>query len=61
MAQRRRSGRDDDGVERVKLVRRGCATKFDDEGFYKSTTGQKLGGGDGMGGSFTLKWEPNDS
>ena len=35
--------------------------KFDDAGFYKSTTGQELGGGDGMGGSFTLKWEPNDS
>jgi outer membrane receptor protein involved in Fe transport len=34
--------------------------KFDDAGFYKSTTLQELGGGDGMGGSFTLKWEPND-
>jgi outer membrane receptor protein involved in Fe transport len=35
--------------------------KFDDAGFYKSTTGQELGGGDGMGGSFTLNWEPNES
>jgi outer membrane receptor protein involved in Fe transport len=35
--------------------------KFDDEGFYKSTRGQKVGGGDGMGGSLSIKWQPTDA
>ncbi|MEZ5474794.1 MAG: TonB-dependent receptor [Steroidobacteraceae bacterium] len=35
---------------------------FDDAGFYKNTiTGADVGGGDGMGGSLTLKWQPNDT
>jgi iron complex outermembrane receptor protein len=34
--------------------------KFDDAGFHKSITGQEVGGGDGMGGSLSIKWEPTD-
>lgn len=34
--------------------------KFDDAGFYRSSTGQEVGGGDGLGGSITVKWEPTD-
>jgi len=34
---------------------------FDDAGFYKNTiTSADVGGGDGLGGSLTLKWVPND-
>ncbi|MBK6598267.1 MAG: TonB-dependent receptor plug domain-containing protein [Proteobacteria bacterium] len=35
---------------------------FDDAGFYRnSITGEDVGGGDGLGGSLTLKWQPNDT
>lgn len=35
--------------------------KFDDRGFYRnSTTGKWVGGGNGLGGSLTLKWQPNE-
>lgn len=34
---------------------------FEDRGFYKnSTTGAYVGGGDGLGGSMTVKWQPNE-
>lgn len=35
--------------------------KFDDHGFHRSTRGQRVGGGEGMGGSLTIKWEPTDA
>ena len=35
---------------------------FEDRGFYKnSNTGAYVGGGDGLGGSLTVKWQPNDT
>ncbi|MBU3671879.1 MAG: TonB-dependent receptor [Sinobacteraceae bacterium] len=38
------------------------AYKFDDRGIYRNTTGgEYVGGGDGLGGSLTLKWAPTDS
>ncbi|MCU0758200.1 MAG: TonB-dependent receptor [Steroidobacteraceae bacterium] len=34
---------------------------FDDRGFFKnSTTGAWVGGGNGVGGSMTVKWQPNE-
>ena len=34
---------------------------FEDRGFYKNTTtGAYVGGGDGLGGSMTVKWQPNE-
>jgi outer membrane receptor protein involved in Fe transport len=34
---------------------------FDDRGFYKNTnTGNYVGGGTGLGGSLTVKWQPNE-
>jgi outer membrane receptor protein involved in Fe transport len=35
--------------------------KFDDAGHFKSTRGQEVGGGDGMGGSLSIKWQPSDA
>ncbi len=35
---------------------------FSDQGFYTNfATGSKVGGGDGQGGSLTVKWQPNDA
>jgi iron complex outermembrane recepter protein len=35
---------------------------FEERGFYRnSTTGKYVGGGDGLGGSLTVKWQPNDT
>lgn len=35
---------------------------WDEKGFYKnSITGGNVGGGDGLGGALTVKWEPTDS
>ncbi len=35
--------------------------RFKDGGYYVNTTsGNKVGGGDGKGGAVTLKWDPND-
>ncbi len=35
---------------------------FEDKGFYKNTiTGADVGGGDGLGGSLTVKWQPNET
>jgi len=35
---------------------------FDDRGYYKNVAGgEYVGGGDGMGGSLTMKWVPNES
>jgi outer membrane receptor protein involved in Fe transport len=35
---------------------------FSDEGFYRNAvSGNKLGGGNGQGGSFSVKWQPTDS
>jgi len=34
---------------------------FEERGFYKnSTRGNYVGGGDGLGGSMTVKWQPNE-
>ena len=34
---------------------------FSDGGYYRNSfTGNKVGGGDGKGGSFTVKWSPNE-
>ncbi|MFZ9708484.1 MAG: TonB-dependent receptor [Steroidobacteraceae bacterium] len=36
--------------------------KFDKRGFYENAaTGDYVGGGDGLGGSVTLKWQPNET
>jgi outer membrane receptor protein involved in Fe transport len=38
------------------------AYKFDDRGAYRNSIGgEHVGGGDGLGGSLTLKWAPTDS
>ena len=35
--------------------------RFYDEGYYRNvTTGSRIGGGDGKGGSVTIKWQPNE-
>jgi outer membrane receptor protein involved in Fe transport len=35
---------------------------FDDSGYYRNTvTGNKIGGGDGKGGSLSVKWQPTES
>lgn len=35
---------------------------WDEKGYYKNTiTGGDVGGGEGLGGAVTLKWEPNES
>lgn len=35
---------------------------FSDGGYYRNTfTGNKVGGGEGQGGSFTVKWQPNET
>jgi iron complex outermembrane receptor protein len=35
---------------------------FDDSGYYRNTvTGNKVGGGDGKGGSLSVKWQPTES
>jgi iron complex outermembrane receptor protein len=36
--------------------------KFDERGYYKNVAGgEYVGGGDGVGGSLSMKWTPNDS